>query len=180
MRTIRNIAGAAAAALLAAACAGRPAMDDSGPVPEFDRKADWAVEAFDAPVIDLAELRGALARDPSAVLLVDTRAQAEIDASRIPGAIAWPRYRWTTPPPEVRRHAEEGGLVLFYCSIGYRSGDACVRASRALGPDARVANLRGGIFQWANEGEPLEGGMKVHGYDEEWGRLLRPDLLVLP
>ena len=44
----------------------------------------------------------------------------------------------------------------------------------------RVFNLEGGLFGWANAGRPVwaEGSRaaKVHPYDDEWGRLLRPAL----
>jgi hypothetical protein len=47
-----------------------------------------------------------------------------------------------------------------------------------------TANLRGAIFQWANDGRPLEadGGpaTKVHACDKRSAALLREDLRFLP
>ncbi len=43
-----------------------------------------------------------------------------------------------------------------------------------------MQNLKGSIFQWANEGRPVvrdgEPVREVHPYDAVWGRLLDRDL----
>ena len=45
-----------------------------------------------------------------------------------------------------------------------------------------VRNLEGSIFEWANQGHPVERAgapvNEVHPYDESWGTLLREDLRV--
>lgn len=138
----------------------------------FEQKAAWAANAFPAPVITQEQLH---AEGASNFLVVDTRAEEEFAVSHLPGAINWPDYKCGDLPKAVRRHAAEGKTVVFYCSIGYRSGDATVRAAKMLGPEAKAFNLRGGTFQWGNEGGALEGSDRVHGYDEEWGKLLKPE-----
>lgn len=144
---------------------------------KFEAKAAWATAAFPAPVITQPELR-ALLDGPARgdVLLVDTRTREEYAVSHLQGAINWPDYAAGDVPENLRLHVEEGKPAVFYCSIGYRSGEAAVLARSALDGDAPLLNLRGGIFQWANEGGALEGGARVHPYDDEWGRLLRPEL----
>jgi len=112
----------------------------------------------------------------SSVLLVDARTVEEYAVSRLPGAINWPDYESTNPPDSIRAHLADSKPVVFYCSIGYRSGEAYVRAAELLGNQETLHNLRGGIFQWANEGGSLEGGNRVHGYNEEWERLLKADV----
>lgn len=138
----------------------------------FEKKATWAANAFPAPVITQEQLH---AGGGANFLFVDTRAEEEFAVSRLAGALNWPDYKSGDLPEAVRRHAAEGKTVVFYCSIGYRSGEATVRAAKMLGPEAKAFNLRGGIFQWANEGGALEGSDRVHGYDEAWGKLLKPE-----
>lgn len=141
----------------------------------FEALAAWAVEASPAPVITQTELRDLLASGRE-VLIVDVRTVEEYAVSRLPGAVSWPDYRTAPPPAELVEHASLGRPVVFYCSIGYRSGEAAVRAARVLPEPSSLLNLRGGIFQWANEGQRLDGGVTVHGFDETWSRWLRPEL----
>jgi len=138
----------------------------------FEDKAEWAASAFPAPVIGQETVR----QNPGDYLLVDTRSAEEIEVSRLPDAVRWTAYAEGSLPRPVREAADSGRPVVFYCSIGYRSGEAALRAAEQLGPQARVYNLRGGIFQWANEGGTLKGGDSVHGYDREWEEFLRPEL----
>jgi len=156
-----------------------------GPAPvrtaEFEREVDWAVGSFDAPVITTSELLAELmAGETAGVLLVDTRTADEYVVSHLPGAVSWNPYIQRELPANVSAFAREGGHLVFYCSIGYRSGYAAQRAAELLeqgGADTgALCNLRGGIFLWANEGGLLEGGSQVHPYNAKWGRLLRDDL----
>lgn len=137
----------------------------------FERKAERAASAFHAPVLSQSEL----AADPKDYLIVDTRSKEEIVISRIPGSVSWVDYQSSSLPSEVNQAVESGKPVVFYCSIGYRSGEAAERAKTLLDPQTPIYNLHGGIFQWANEDRPLEGGDRVHGYDEKWIQLLRPE-----
>jgi len=141
----------------------------------FEKKAAWAAQAFPAPVITQEQFR-----EMGKVLLIDTRTEAEFAVSHLPGAINWADYKNAPPPEAVRSRAQAGKPVVFYCSIGYRSGDATAHAAKVLGRKAKLFNLRGGIFQWANEGGTLEGGDRVHGYDQEWGELLSPAIRFFP
>lgn len=68
--------------------------------------------------------------------------------------------------------------VVVYCSVGYRSERVAERLI-AMGY-TRVFNLRGGIFEYANEGLPLNNeGEKasVHGYNKKWSRWLNPEIV---
>jgi rhodanese-related sulfurtransferase len=109
------------------------------------------------------------------VLLVDTRTPEEYSVSHLPGAVNWFDYKTQSLPTSFTDHLASGGSIVFYCSIGYRSGEATARAREVVGANHSLYNLRGGIFQWANEGGPLEGGERVHGYDDEWEQLLLPE-----
>lgn len=166
------------APLLAAACARAPRpnkaeADAKAMNPALALAAERAVARFDAPVIALDELRGGLAgTDP---LLVDTRRAEEFAVSRIPGAVSWDREAQRPPPLELRNADAENRPVVFYCSIGWRSGDAA-QTWLADHPNAAAWNLTGGIFGWAETGGELEGGDKVHPFDATWGLLLAEEL----
>lgn len=68
--------------------------------------------------------------------------------------------------------------IVAYCSVGYRFSGLAERLQEA--GFTRVLNLKGSIFQWANEGRPVYREEKevkqVHPYDKLWGRLLNKEL----
>lgn len=72
--------------------------------------------------------------------------------------------------------------IVVYCSIGYRSA----RYAEQLQQQGftNVQNLEGSIFEWANEGRSLYVGdqmtQKVHAYNAQWGKLLKPEYRWLP
>ncbi len=146
-------------------------------VHQLESKADWAVQSFNAPVMTQEQFVQLWSEQPpDGILIVDTRSKEEFAVSHIPGAIFWNPYEESALPSQVRDALDREELVVFYCSIGYRSGYAAdlVLESR---PESRgVYNLKGGIFQWANENRPIYGTPKVHQYDSTWGQYLREEL----
>jgi rhodanese-related sulfurtransferase len=147
----------------------------------FQKVADRAVNSTGAPAMDLPEYRQLIASSKSSdVLTLDVRNAEEWAVSRIPGALPWPQDRGADSeiPAMVTSHLDRGATVVVYCSIGYRSGLAAQRLL-ADRPGSPIFNLRGGIFLYANEGGPLDGGKLVHGYDEHWQKWLRPELRTL-
>lgn len=104
-------------------------------------------------------------------LVIDVRTPAEFAVSHLRGARNLPLDAAPVELPGDRP-------ILVYCSVGYRSAQAAERL-RAAGHRV-VSNYLGSIFEWANEGLPLFRGTnrvtKVHPYDDDWGRLLRPRL----
>ena len=111
---------------------------------------------------------------PSKLVLLDIRSAEEFAVSRIPGA----RH---VPPETVVDFAERelasldrSQLIVVYCAVGVRSA-AAARDLKFLG-FTQVKNLRGSLFQWANEGRALEGATVVHPYDDYWGKLLHTDV----
>ena len=106
-------------------------------------------------------------------VLLDVRTREEYDVSHIHGAqrvepgssvtsIATPRER----------------PIVTYCSVGYRSAVFAKALQDAGFKDVR--NLTGSIFEWANEGFPIERqghpAKKVHPYNDRWGSLLKKEL----
>jgi rhodanese-related sulfurtransferase len=116
-------------------------------------------------------------RDSTAVrpLLLDARSPEEYAVSHLPGA--------RRVNPDAQAYPALDSLdrdtpVVVYCSVGVRSGTVAKRLRRQGFTD--VANLRGSIFRWANEGRPVvRNGTRVravHPYDATWGRLLDDSL----
>lgn len=118
------------------------------------------------------ELSRALESDTPPVLL-DVREQAEYDVSHLPGAI---RVQPGTNASEL--DLDPDAPVVAYCSVGYRSSELVRKLEERGFTNAR--NLEGSIFEWANEGHPVERDgeqvREVHPYDDMWGQLLDEDL----
>lgn len=130
----------------------------------------------DVPSVSTDALAERLSDDtaPRPVLL-DARSPEEYAVSHLPGAHrvdpAADAY------PALDTLAADTPLVV-YCSVGYRSAGVA-QALRDQG-FTNVANLKGSIFRWANEGRPVYRDDRrvsaVHPYDATWGRLLADSL----
>ena len=108
-------------------------------------------------------------------LLVDVRTADEFFVSHLPGA-----RRLDPGASAIPRDwgSTKTVPVVFYCSVGYRSSQM---AERMTGKGwTNVFNLEGSIFEWANEGRPIEAGghsvRVVHPYNATFGKLLHPEL----
>lgn len=114
-----------------------------------------------------------LAAKPGQYLLLDSRNRDEYEISHIEGA------RWigfnnfdVGDFDDIDRETP----IVVYCSVGKRSEIIGEKLEKV--GFKNVANLRGGIFQWANESRPLvdaDGPTKnVHPYSRKWGKWLEP------
>lgn len=121
---------------------------------------------------DFAQL---LEKQPE-ITILDTREPQEFEVSHINGAVL---TRNAADAIEQLEDRERDDLVVVYCSVGYRSSHIAAILSRR--GYSNVFNLEGSIFKWANENRPIYRGddraSKVHPYDENWGRLLKPKFL---
>lgn len=104
-------------------------------------------------------------------ILLDVRTAEEFRVSHLRGAIQVdPAAKAADLVPVVR----SGRPIVTYCSVGYRSSAVAERLVKAGVPQVR--NLKGSIFQWANEGRALESdgkpAAKVHPYNATYGMLL--------
>lgn len=128
----------------------------------------------DAPTISADSLAARM--DDAPPLLLDVRTQEEFAVSHLAGARRVNPDVGTLPPwlDALNRDTP----IVAYCSVGVRSA-ALTERLRGAG-FTRVANLRGSIFRWANEGRPVVRGdsvvREVHPYDRRWGRLLDEEL----
>ena len=122
-------------------------------------KARIAKEFPNVKSIGTAEL-AKMERKP---VLLDVRTAAEFAVSRIAGA-------QRVDPDAATVALPKDAAIVTYCSVGYRSAKFAQRLKAA--GFTNVRNLEGSIFQWANEGRPLDGGRKVHPFNRKWGALL--------
>jgi rhodanese-related sulfurtransferase len=130
----------------------------------------------DVPTITTDSLAERLADSTRArPVLLDARSPEEYAVSHLPGA--------RRVDPDATSFPELGPLgkdtaIVVYCSVGYRS--ARITSRLQTQGFTNIANLRGSIFRWANEGRPVvrDGTpvQAVHPYDASWGTLLHDDL----
>lgn len=114
------------------------------------------------------------------VLLLDARSREEFRLSHLRGA---QRVGYEDFDLKKLGGVPRSQKIVVYCSIGYRSGEI----GKQLQSEGfkNVRNLRGGIFAWVTSGRLVvtgSGGQteRVHGFDETWGQLLRPQHRASP
>lgn len=104
-------------------------------------------------------------------LLLDVRTPSEYRVSHLSGAH---RIDPDATTFSMLADVPKDTLIVAYCAVGYRSAGIVERLYAAGFTNSY--NLRGSIFQWANEGRPVvRDGVpvsQVHPYDTVWGRLL--------
>jgi rhodanese-related sulfurtransferase len=127
------------------------------------------------PQMTTAELARRLGTEKERPVLIDTRAREEYAVSHLPGAV------WAETTTQIRAALSDvpgERAVVLYCSVGVRSSKAA--AALLKGGRGNLSNLRGSIFQWANEGRAIERDGKpvtaVHPFNRKWGELLDPKL----
>lgn len=113
------------------------------------------------------------AKNRAQPVLLDVRTKAEFNVSHIHGA------RRIDPSASADAiDLPKDQAIVTYCSVGYRSGSFAKKLRDA--GYKNVQNMSGSIFEWANEGHPVERDGKrvdkVHPYNGTWGKLLKPEL----
>ena len=108
-------------------------------------------------------------------VLLDARSPEEYAVSHLPDARRVDPTAQTFPDLDS---LSRDTPIVVYCSVGYRSARITTRLQEQ--GFTQVANLKGSIFRWANEGRPIVRNDKpvraVHPYDRTWGTLLNDDL----
>lgn len=111
-------------------------------------------------------------------IVFDARQQNEFDVSHIKNAIRIKPDIDSTKFIEKFSNQLKGKNLVFYCSVGRRSSALASRLQPLLIKEGvhEVYNLKGGIFQWHNEGKSLvKNGQltkSIHPYSPLWGLLL--------
>jgi len=109
--------------------------------------------------------------DEKLPLLFDTRSDKEHRVSHLTGA---QRVGFRDFSLKKVANLERDTPIVVFCSVGKRSEMIGEKLQKA--GFTNVKNLRGGIFQWANEERPLvndDGSTNhVHSYNRKWGQWL--------
>ena len=163
-KKLRNNVGASATALAAVGTALVVAFFAWPSLTWPAVKARIAKEFPNVKSISTADLAKNIAAKDAPVLL-DVRTQEEFAVSHLSGARR-------VDPDATTVELPKDTPIVTYCSVGYRSAKFAQRLQAA--GFTNVRNLEGSIFQWANEGRPVEPGTKVHPYNKKWGVLLDP------
>jgi sodium/bile acid cotransporter 7 len=141
-----------------------PSLSDRAKVERIDLMYERYQKSFpDTPAVRVDQLIAM--RQQKRAVLVDSREPREQQVSMIPDAISL---------VDFTRDASSyvGRPVVFYCTIGYRSG---VVAAEYCKNDVDAYNLKGGILSWVHAGQNVVDGRKetrkVHVYGSEWNLL---------
>lgn len=144
-----------------------------GPVfanPRFETMLDDLLEGSVAQ-ITTERLAAQLNTDSQQPTVLDARSEKEYAVSHLSGAR---RIGFRDFSLDRLAGLDKSTPIVVYCSVGKRSemiGEKLLAAGFSS-----VHNLRGGIFQWANDGRPLidaNGITKtVHSYNRKWGQWL--------
>ncbi len=108
----------------------------------------------------------------AAPILLDAREPDEYAVSHIKGArnVGYKKFDLKS-----LSGIDKDAPIVVYCSVGYRSEKIGEELQKA--GFSNVVNLRGGIFDWANQRLPLVNKQQsnvtsVHPYNSNWGRWL--------
>lgn len=135
--------------------------------PKFEKKIEGLIERS-VPLISCERLEQKMST--SNLYLLDAREKKEFETSHLKDAV-WVGYN--TFSPKSLASIPKDGIVVVYCSVGYRS-EKIGEQLEQMGY-SRVYNLYGGIFEWVNRAYPIvdqknETTSKIHAYDQDWGR----------
>lgn len=148
------------------------------------RRSLWMVEKFvdikyRVPDIDYRYLADRLADGAPNTLIFDTRRAVEFATSHIRWAVRVAPQMPARQFMKIYGRAIRGKHLVFYCSVGERSSRFVqrVREMALKGGALSVANLKGGIFRWYNEGLVVYGPHgktnAIHPFNAQWGKLVK-------
>lgn len=109
------------------------------------------------------------------IVFLDSRELSEYEVSHIKGAkhIGYDDFDMNSV-----KGIDKNATIIVYCSVGYRSGKIGKQLREA--GFTSVFNLWGGLFDWANNGNPVYANNKevtlIHPYNNNWGKWLKPEL----
>lgn len=134
--------------------------------PEFDKLLDGLL-SHKVPETNVPDVQ-----HQGGILFLDAREIEEYEVSRLPGAI-WVGYDDFSM--ERLQGVAKDQPIVVYCSVGYRSERV---AGKLIDQGfTRVSNLYGGIFEWANQGYPLENRegqtRAIHAYNRAWSKWVK-------
>ena len=104
---------------------------------------------FNINEIEATELADWVTEAEKQFQIVDVREINEINAGTIPDAVPMPLH---TVPLRLTE-LDKASPLVFICRSGARSAQACAFLQQQ--GFENVHNLRGGMFAWANAGQPI-------------------------
>ena len=150
----------------AAAQTERPLLTNT----DLDKKLAGMLK-FSVPLISVEALRQHTMKEK--IYIFDTRELVEYQVSHIPGA----QYLGYNDFKDSHlREVPTDATIVVYCSVGYRSEKI---GERILAKGyTQVFNLYGSIFEWAEQGFPLQNAKKqsttaLHTYNRAWGKWIK-------
>lgn len=104
-------------------------------------------------------------------IFLDARKPEEYNVSHIAKAIRVGYNDFTINKVPANKNSP----IIVYCSVGYRSEKISEKLISA--GYENVQNLYGGIFEWVNEGYPVQDSTgrtsNVHAFNKDWGKWLQ-------
>ncbi len=149
----------------------RPELND----PQFDKMLTRLLP-FYTPLIGVHTLR----EKQDSFIVLDARSREEYRISHIPQAI-WVGYGKELKT-ETLHTIPKNKPVAVYCSVGYRSDFVGKMLVEKLG-FTKVYNVYGSIFEWSNQGFPLEDDSgsttkRLHTYNSKWSKWVSDTLAI--
>lgn len=138
--------------------------------PDLDQKLAGMLK-FSVPLISVQVLRTKIEKEK--IYIFDTREYKEFKISHLPDA----RYLgYSDFDLNQLKDVPKDATVVVYCSVGYRSEK--IGARLTANGYTHVLNLYGSIFEWAEQGLPLQDSKNqptnnLHTYNREWGKLIK-------
>lgn len=143
---------------------------------EFDFSAVQIAIENQFETVDHLSFDDFVAMNKDSLLIFDTRPQNEFAVSHIEKAVQLDPEITAEKFAQIYGKAAADKTLVFYCSVGMRSSSVAERVAREFKAAGPIYNLRGGIFEWHNEGRPLmkDGAPAdyVHPYNKTWGKLV--------
>ncbi|MCT4560831.1 MAG: rhodanese-like domain-containing protein [Crocinitomicaceae bacterium] len=141
----------------------------------FDKMATKMGNSSTTPIVHAKDLKGKFKNQK--IYFLDARETEEYQVSHIPEAIHVGYKNFST---DKVKKVPKDAIVVVYCSVGYRSGKIGEQLKKA--GYSNVYNLYGGIFEWANTGNPIYNSSgethTVHGYNAKWSEYLNTEVVT--
>ena len=116
-------------------------------------------------VKDISPNEAMNAMEGGRVIFVDTRKQAEMKVSMLPGGVT--KKDFIENPSKYK-----GYKIIAYCTISYRSG---LFTAEMAQKGVYIENLKGGVLAWLFEGGKVYNARgetkRVHVYGKKWNYL---------
>ena len=105
-------------------------------------------------------------------ILLDVRSKAEFEISHIEDAIWVSEKNWSLIKLKKLLYKQN---IIVYCSVGFRSEKLARKLiKQGYSP---VYNLYGGVFEWVNQGNPLQNTNgttdRIHAFDKSFAKWIK-------